>query len=66
MVLNFFFFFRIPKLNYQIQLYNYILIKLKILFNKTVLYWAIEKQDIDMIKFLLKCDRIDINAHSVY
>ena len=34
-------------------------------FDETVLYRAIEKEDLDVIKFLLADDRIDINTLNI-
>lgn len=36
------------------------------IFNKTILYIAVEKRNIDIVKLLLACENIDINALSIF
>lgn len=35
-------------------------------FNKTALFYAVQKKDIEMVKVLLSCQRIDVNIQCAF
>lgn len=41
-------------------------IKFNLINNKTVLYTAVEKNDIDMVRFLLSRQDINLNIYSIF
>lgn len=41
-------------------------IKFNLIHNKTVLYTAVEKNDIDMVRFLLSRQDINLNIYSIF